>query len=99
MRSLLTIVAFILFIESIDFVQFLKWAAPENLFILCNFSENEESEEKKAEESEGKKIDKNFHQFYYSFNPDINGAQTFYIKNTILCPKGYDRTIYQPPKS
>ena len=99
MRYLLTIIAFILFIEAIDFIQFFKWAATDKSYILSDHSEAEGTEEQKTEESEGKKIDKNFHHFNYSFNPGIAALQTFYVKHTYLYPKGYDRTVYQPPKS
>ena len=46
----------------------MKWAAADTRFILSNISESEDNEEKKAEESEGKKIDKSFNHFNYSFN-------------------------------
>ena len=55
MRYLLTIIAFILFIEAIDFIQFFKWAATDKSYILSDHSEAEGTEEQKTEE-----------QYYYS---------------------------------
>jgi hypothetical protein len=92
-KLLLTIAAFILFIDSMNVLQFLNRPAKEISFVLNDM----ESEEEKSEESEIKKFDKNSHFLHLSVYSANSSHNRYYLFHTLVLMKGYSTILYQPP--
>ncbi|MDX2045994.1 MAG: hypothetical protein SFU87_04365 [Chitinophagaceae bacterium] len=92
-KLLLTIAAFLLFIDSMNVLQFLNRPAKEISFVLNDM----ENEEEKSEESEVKKFDKNSHYWQLGVYTANNSQNRYHLFHTHLLLKGYSAPLYQPP--